>query len=164
MTEYSFLQFPADAVQVDPRIVENLPGSARRVLDAVRERGPLTHNELGLATGLPPRTIRYAVRRLKDHGVLDSLSSLRDCRTCYFFVSKRHIRPEALEQARIRAEEAGRLGHLIERVVAPGSRPAGMWGRPARPATRETEAPAQGPPGLAEPSQAPSPSSEATFG
>lgn len=123
MTEYSFLQFPAEAVQVDPKIVDNLPGSARRVLDAVRERGPLTHNELGLATGLPPRTIRYAVRRLKDHGVLESLSSLKDCRTCYFFVSRRHIRPEALEEARVRADEASKNGRLVERVHEATRRP-----------------------------------------
>ncbi len=132
MTEYSFLQFPPEAVQIDPKIIENLPGSARRVLEAVSEKGPLTHNELGLATGLPPRTIRYAVRRLKDHGVLDSLSSLRDCRTCYFFVSRRYIDPVALEQARVRAGEAVKNGHLVERVrEAPNRpvRPAALQGR-----------------------------------
>lgn len=136
MTEYSFLQFPADAIQVDPKIVDTLPGSARRVLDAVRERGPLTHNELGLATGLPPRTIRYAVRRLKDHGILESLSSLRDCRTCYFFVSRRHIRPEALEDARSRADEASRQGRLVERVQEGPRRPtfAHVGPRPMAPA------------------------------
>ena len=125
MTEYSFLQFPAEAIQLDPKLVEGLPTSARRVLDAVRERGPLTHNELGLATGLPPRTIRYAVRRLKDHGVLESLSSLRDCRTCYFFVSRRHIRPEALAEARGRADQAIKDGRLVERIQEGARRPTG---------------------------------------
>ena len=116
MAEYEFLRFPADTVQVDPQQYNALPGSARRVFEAVRERGPLTHSQLGAITGLPPRTIRFAVKRLKDTGLLDSMCSLRDCRTYYFYVSRRHIRSEALEEARRRAEEAQKLGRVVERV------------------------------------------------
>lgn len=115
MGEYQFLHFPAEAVHIDGRRLERLPGSAQRVFGAVRQEGPLTHADLRHRTGLPPRTIRFAVKRLRDEGLVDARSSLRDCRTCYFFVSKDLVEDGALEEARERAHEAGRNGRLIER-------------------------------------------------
>lgn len=116
MGEYEFLHFPAEAVRVDDETFGRLPDSAQRVFGAVKDEGPLTHAELRDRTGLPPRTIRFAVRRLKDEGLVDARSSLKDCRTCYFFVSKEHVEDEALEDARRRAEEAARGGKLVEHV------------------------------------------------
>jgi predicted transcriptional regulator len=101
--EYRFLHFPADAVQVDRVKFGRLPESARTVFEAVKAEGPLTHAELREKTGIPPRTIRYAVKRLKDEGFIDTRCSLRDCRTCYFFVHKRCVGVEALEDARRQA-------------------------------------------------------------
>lgn len=99
MAEPQFLHFPADAVQVDPVRFARLPASAQRTFGAVREAGPLTSAELLARTGLPPRTLRYAVRRLKQEGLVDARCSLRDCRTCYFFVSKRCLGLGAAESA-----------------------------------------------------------------
>ncbi|HLF16191.1 MAG TPA: winged helix-turn-helix transcriptional regulator, partial [Candidatus Thermoplasmatota archaeon] len=91
MAEYEFLHFPASAVHVDPERFGRLPESAQRVFEAVKGKGPLTHAELREATGMPARTIRFAVKRLKEDGLLDTRCSLRDCRTCYFFVNKRCV-------------------------------------------------------------------------
>jgi hypothetical protein len=107
--EYEYLHFPAAAVQVDPLRFVALPESARKVFEEVKRRGPLTSAELRDATGLPPRTLRYAVKRLKDEHFLDTRCSLRDCRTCYFFVNKRCVGVEALDAARRKAE-ASRAG------------------------------------------------------
>jgi DNA-binding transcriptional ArsR family regulator len=128
MAEYEFLQFPAEAVQVDEAMVGGLPGSAHRVFEALRERGPLTHSQLRDATSMPARTVRFAVQRLKRHGLVDSLHSLRDCRVCYFFVSGRHVGPDALQAARRRAAEAARRGRFVERIGSVRSESA--W-RPA---------------------------------
>lgn len=106
MTGYRFLHFPADAVQVDPFRLGRLPESARRVFAAVRDHGPLTHAALHAATGMPPRTISYALKRLKDAGFVDTRCSLGDCRTCYFFVHRRCVGIEALEAARRQAAPA----------------------------------------------------------
>lgn len=116
MGEYGFLHFPADAVRVDESRFVRLPESAQRVFVAVKVDGPLTHAELRDRTGLPPRTIRFAVRRLKDEGFVDTRSSLKDCRTCYFFVSRDCVEDHALEDARLRAHEASLLGKLVEQV------------------------------------------------
>lgn len=86
MVEWTALRVPADAIRIDPTTRDRLPDSARRVLDAVVRFAPVTHDDLKALTGIPPRTIRYAVRRLRDDGILDSRCSLSDCRTCYFFV------------------------------------------------------------------------------
>jgi DNA-binding transcriptional ArsR family regulator len=116
MGEYEFLHFPAEAVHVDGDRLGRLPDSAQRVFGAVRQEGPLTHADLRRRTGLPPRTIRFAVRRLRDEGFVDARSSLRDCRTCYFFVSRELVEGGAIEDARVRAQEAVRSGRLIEQV------------------------------------------------
>ncbi len=116
VAEFAFLHFPSASVQVDPAKYGRLPQSAQRVFSAVRDQGPLTHTELRAATGLPPRTIRYAVKRLRDESYLDTRCSLRDCRTCYFFVNKRCVGVAALEEARRRADEAARAGRLVERM------------------------------------------------
>lgn len=104
MREYAFLHFPAESVQVDWVRMGRMPESARTVFGAVKAQGPLTHAGLAQSTGLPARTIRYAIKRLKDEGFLDTRCSLRDCRTCYFFVNRRCIGVEALDRARREAE------------------------------------------------------------
>ncbi|MEK6975259.1 MAG: winged helix-turn-helix domain-containing protein [Candidatus Thermoplasmatota archaeon] len=116
MGEYEFLHYPPDAVQVDADRYGRLPESARRVFAAVRDDGPLTHADLRRRTGLPPRTVRFAVKRLKDEGLVDTRSSLRDCRNTYFFVSRACLDDGAIAEQRRRAEEAGRQGRLIEHV------------------------------------------------
>jgi DNA-binding transcriptional ArsR family regulator len=114
--EYKLLHFPPEAVHVDPKLVARLPESARRVFDAVRENGPITHDSLRAATGMPARTIRFAVKRLRERGYIESMRSLKDCRTCYFFVSRDLIQQDALDAARRQADEAMRAGRLVERV------------------------------------------------
>ena len=59
---------------------------------------------------MPDRTIRFAVQRLKDAGLIDARCSLKDCRTRYFFVSRPFIATEALERARHEAELAAQQG------------------------------------------------------
>jgi DNA-binding transcriptional ArsR family regulator len=117
VAEYEFLRFPAASVQVDPVRYGQLPESARTVFEAVKHEGPLTHADLRERTGLPPRTIRFAVKRLKEEALLDTRCSLRDCRTCYFFVSKNCVDEQALEDARRKAEAAAATGlKVIEQV------------------------------------------------
>lgn len=103
--EYDYLHFPAESVKVDLRTFGRLPESAQRVFEAIRDQGPMTNNEIHDATEMAPRTIRYAIKRLKDEGFLDSRCSLKDCRTCYFFVHQRCVGVEALEAAKKKAGE-----------------------------------------------------------
>lgn len=94
-----------------------LPESARTVFEAVKQEGPLTHADLRERTGLPPRTIRFAVKRLKEESLVDTRCSLRDCRTCYFFVSKSCVDEGALEEARRKAGAVAAEGlKVIEQV------------------------------------------------
>lgn len=65
-----------------------LPASARQVFDTLSTQGPLTHRDLVRTTGMPPRTVRYAVSRLKEAGVIGARCNLQDCRQCYFFVAQ----------------------------------------------------------------------------
>jgi len=69
-------------------LVADLPPSAKAVFRTLKARGPLTHRDLVGATGMPPRTVRYAVARLREAGVLGERCNLRDCRQCFFFVER----------------------------------------------------------------------------
>lgn len=104
--EYEYLHFPAEAVQVDRVRFGRLPPSARRVFEAIKVGGPMTHVELRDNLEMPPRTVRYALKRLRDEGFVESRCSLRDCRTCYFFVHRTCVGIEALEAARRKAGAA----------------------------------------------------------
>jgi DNA-binding transcriptional ArsR family regulator len=111
----AFLHFPADAVQTDFRRFGRLPASAQKVFAAVKAQGPLTASQLQAATAMPPRTVRYAVRRLREDGSLDTRCTLGDCRSCFFFVHKRCVGVAALEAAR----QASRQGPAIPGTIVP---------------------------------------------
>lgn len=76
------------AAPADDPPLHGLPASARAVYTTLEERGPLTHRDLLAATGMPARTVRYAVSRLKEAGVIGARCNLNDCRQCYFYVAR----------------------------------------------------------------------------
>lgn len=65
---------------------DELPPSARVVLDALAG-GPRTYRDLVAATSLAGRTVRWAVRRLRNDGLVTARASLRDGRVTWFFLS-----------------------------------------------------------------------------
>ena len=68
----------------------DLPRSAEQVLRILEENGPLTHKDLVAATNLPPRTLRFALARLRADGHVVWRWSLRDARQrLYFFAPPR---------------------------------------------------------------------------
>ena len=64
------------------------PPSAERVLKVLGNNGPLTHKDLLAATGLPPRTLRFALARLRASGRVDWRWSLRDARQRLYFLPR----------------------------------------------------------------------------
>ena len=66
----------------------DLPPSAERVLDVLATNGPWTHRDLIAATGLPPRTLRFALAHLRASGRVDWRWSLRDARQRLYFLPR----------------------------------------------------------------------------
>lgn len=66
---------------------ENMPPSVEAILHELEGHAPMTGKELREATGLPRRTIYTALRRLREMGLLEERSSLRDTRQTYFWIS-----------------------------------------------------------------------------
>ena len=64
----------------DLDVIEYLPPSAKRVLDVLAANGPLTQKELISKTALPPRTVRYALSRLRGENILEKRFCFRDAR------------------------------------------------------------------------------------
>ena len=57
-----------------------LPKSSVKVLGVLNPYSSLTHKEIVQASGLSPRTVRYALKRLKDQGLLVEKFNFRDAR------------------------------------------------------------------------------------
>lgn len=76
-----------------------LPPSAERVWAVLVRAGPLTHKDLIAATGLPPRTVRYALARLRTTGRVVWRWSLRDARQRLYFAPPRA--PESERYGRV---------------------------------------------------------------
>lgn len=73
----------------DGRAIKVLPPSAKLIYRALDERGALTSRELSNETYLAPRTVRHALKRLKQFGLVNTRNSLRDSRTSYFYLGER---------------------------------------------------------------------------
>ena len=60
--------------------VRDLPPSAKLIAKVLEYNGTLTQSQLAEETLLPPRTVRYALSRLEEVGVVDSRFSFADAR------------------------------------------------------------------------------------
>ena len=60
--------------------VVDLPPSAKLVAKVLEYNETLTQSQLAEETMLPPRTVRYALSRLEDAGVVSSRFSFADAR------------------------------------------------------------------------------------
>ena len=63
------------------------PASVQAIVHQLVERSPLTGKEIREATGLPRRTVYTALRRLREMGLLQERSSLKDTRQTYFWLN-----------------------------------------------------------------------------
>jgi len=58
----------------------NLPPSSQKILHLLENGGALTHKELVHLSSLAPRTVRYALKRLKDNDMIVEKFNFRDAR------------------------------------------------------------------------------------
>lgn len=61
-------------------LLQELPPSAKLVAKVLEYNDSLTQSELAEETLLPPRTVRYALTRLDDAGLVESRFSFTDAR------------------------------------------------------------------------------------
>ena len=73
----------------------SLPASAVAVLSVLASRGPLTHKQLVEASPIPARTVRYALRRLREEGRVLERPSFRDSRQSYYLLPTGDLSTEA---------------------------------------------------------------------
>jgi len=74
-----------DADRLDA--IRDLPPSAKLVAKVLEYNDTLTQSELAEETLLPPRTVRYALTRLEDAGVVESRFSFSDARKRLYSLS-----------------------------------------------------------------------------
>ncbi len=91
----SSLMFPVapnNAGPPDPDVVEYLPSSAKQVLLVLASDGPLTQKDIISKTDLSPRTVRYALGRLKGEEMVEERFCFRDARQSLYSLNGRDTR------------------------------------------------------------------------
>jgi predicted transcriptional regulator len=58
----------------------NLPPSSKAVLQLLDEGGAMTHKEIVRKSNLAPRTVRYALKKLKENQLIIEKFNFRDAR------------------------------------------------------------------------------------
>jgi transcription initiation factor IIE alpha subunit len=61
-------------------IMTPLPPSSRAVLEILGKEGAMTHKDIVKKTRCSPRTVRYALRKLKERKLLIEKMNMRDMR------------------------------------------------------------------------------------
>jgi len=61
-----------------------LPNSSKKILLILSEYGNLTQKELIQTVNMPAKTVRYALRRLAEEGLIVTMPNLGDMRSCYY--------------------------------------------------------------------------------
>jgi DNA-binding transcriptional ArsR family regulator len=67
--------------------LRELPPSAKLVAKVLEDEAPLSQGQLAEASLLPDRTVRYALNRLQDSGLVDSRYSFTDARKQVYYLS-----------------------------------------------------------------------------
>lgn len=57
-----------------------LPPSSQKVLHLLQQGGSMTHKDIVKESSLAPRTVRYALKRLKEQGLILEKFNFRDAR------------------------------------------------------------------------------------
>ncbi|ELY89543.1 ArsR family transcriptional regulator [Natrialba hulunbeirensis JCM 10989] len=66
--------------------LRDLPPSAKLVAKVLETDSPLSQGQLAEESLLPDRTVRYALNRLEDVGLVDSRYSFRDARKQVYYL------------------------------------------------------------------------------
>lgn len=80
-----------ETTQVPEPWLRSAPASVQTVLRELTGHAPMTGKELREATGLPRRTIYTALSKLRQLGILEERSSLKDTRQTYFWVPSQRV-------------------------------------------------------------------------
>lgn len=66
--------------------LRDLPPSAKLVAKVLETSAPLSQGDLAEESLLPDRTVRYALNRLDEEGIVDSRYSFQDARKQVYFL------------------------------------------------------------------------------
>jgi len=67
--------------------LRELPPSAKLVAKVLEDDAPLSQGQLAETSLLPDRTVRYALNRLEESGLVDSRYSFTDARKQVYFLT-----------------------------------------------------------------------------
>lgn len=90
MTEKHLYSETAAVQDVYTKKIERLSPSVKLVFKVLEYKGLMTQKELVAESYLPPRTVRYALNRLKKEGILEERLYYKDARQSLYGVKTPH--------------------------------------------------------------------------
>lgn len=84
--EQAATETPLQNPEVRERLRE-LPPSAKLVAKVLEDDAPLSQGQLAEESLLPDRTVRYALNRLEERGLVGSRYSFKDARKQVYFLN-----------------------------------------------------------------------------
>lgn len=87
----------------DLDVVEYLPPSAKHVFAVLASEGPLTQKDIISRTALPPRTVRYALDRLRGEEMLEERFCFQDARQSLYSLIGMDAKEHEADQRGLRA-------------------------------------------------------------
>ncbi len=73
-----------------------LPKSSKKLITALAENSPLTQKELIMKVSMPAKTVRYALKRLSEEGIISEIPNLEDMRSVFYTLNPM-MEPSLLE-------------------------------------------------------------------
>ncbi len=86
MIEKHLYSETAQVQDVHTKKIERLSPSVKLIFKVLEYRGLMTQKELAAESYLPPRTVRYALTRLKKEGMIEERLYYKDARQCLYGV------------------------------------------------------------------------------
>ncbi|MFB6267565.1 MAG: MarR family transcriptional regulator [Halodesulfurarchaeum sp.] len=83
---------------VENPCLDDLPPSAKLVFKVLEYDGPLTQKRIVEESMLSPRTVRYALERLEDCGLVDERIHFKDARQSLYHLASEDDEAEADEE------------------------------------------------------------------
>lgn len=71
---------------VESELLAGLPPSAKFVFKVLSCGKPMTLDEIIRETGLPPRTVKYALKRLRELELVEAVPCLKDLRRRIYMI------------------------------------------------------------------------------
>ena len=76
----------SNVLTISKKLFVKMPPSSKRVYNIIQTGKQMRFKDIALKTKYSTRTVRYALRDLKDAGLIGQIPDMMDLRRCYYIL------------------------------------------------------------------------------